>query len=74
MTGEGRYQFGKDRFLLKVKVTGHQDCEVTYDRRGDDASVAGGCDNITIAQRGAADPTIFARENPRELLRPARAR
>jgi hypothetical protein len=69
MTGDGSYQFGRDRFVLNVNVTGYQNCELAYERQGDEASVTGTCDGEPVDERGERDATELQKENPRESRR-----
>ena len=71
MTGEGKYQFNKDRFVLRVHVTGEQNCFLIYKRVGADASVTGRCDGVQVDERKIlSDEERFepkAREGTRKL-------
>lgn len=74
LTGKGKYQFGKDRFVLDVHVTGLQDCQLRYVRAGNSSTVTGSCDSNPVRLRGAVDSSAFVKENPRERIQTMRAR
>ncbi len=60
MTGTGKYQFGKDRFVLRVHVTGNQNCALVYKHKGDTVNVTGNCDGVVVKQeKKLSEPERF---------------
>lgn len=70
MSGNGTYQFGRDRFVLDVNVTGYRQCALVYERQGDETSVKGSCGNAPIAESAAISAADLEKENPRLGSRP----
>ena len=74
MTGTGMYQSGRDRFVLKVNVTGYQNCALVYERKRNDSSVTGDCEQVAVSERGVRDMTELEKVNARELLQMNKSR
>lgn len=71
MTGSGRYQFGRDRFVLEVQVTGHQNCALVYERKREWVSVTGTCDGAGVNEQRilSAQERFEPKERLKSLLR-----
>lgn len=55
MTGAGHYQPYRDRFVLKVNVTGNQTCSLKYIRTGSNSQVIGSCAGASLNATGIAE-------------------
>jgi pimeloyl-ACP methyl ester carboxylesterase len=73
MSGQGDYDAARDRFRLRVNVTGAQNCKLKYERVGDKSAVNGKCANSRVQMTASAQTPVPAQRKTRAPSRPAKA-